>query len=71
MIIFLSTSLDCLIETPITDVLVEKKNVLTHTSNAKCFRSVTLINIRGLADIIVPVRCYGRHSPKQVMIKRE
>ena len=37
----------------------------------KCFRNVTLINIRGLAEIIVPIRAYGRHSPKQVMIKRE
>ena len=45
--------------------------ILTHTSNAKCFINVTLINIRGLAEIIVPVRGYGRHSPKQVMIKRE
>ena len=47
------------------------RNILTHTSNAKCFRNVTLINIRGLAEIIVSVRGYGRHSPKQVMIKRE
>ena len=45
--------------------------ILTHTSNAKCFGNVTLINIRGLAEIIVPVRGYGRHSPNQVMIKRE
>ena len=37
----------------------------------KCFRNVTLINIRGLAEIIVQIRAYGRHSPKQVMIKRE
>ena len=44
------------------------KNILTHTSNAKCFRNVTLINIRGLAEIIVPARGYGRHSPSQVMI---
>ena len=43
-------------------------NILTHTSNAKCFRNVTLINIRVLAEIIVPVRGYDRHSPKQVMI---
>ena len=35
--------------------------ILIHTSNAKCFRNVSLINIRGLADIIVPVRGYGRH----------
>ena len=47
------------------------KHILTHTSNAKCFGNVTLINIRGLAEIIVPVRVYGRHSPNQVMIKRE
>ena len=48
-----------------------KHYILTHTSNAKCFRNVTLINIRGLAEIIVPVRGYGIHSPNQVMIKRE
>ena len=24
-------------------------NILTHTSNAKCFSNITLINIRGLA----------------------
>ena len=47
------------------------KNILTHISNAKCFRNVTLIKIRGIAEIIVPVRGYGRHSPNQVMIKRE
>ena len=34
-------------------------NILTHTSNAKCFRNVTLINIRGFAEIIVPARGYG------------
>ena len=45
--------------------------ILTHTSKAKFFMSVTLINIQGLAEIFVPVRGYGRHSPKQVMIKRE
>ena len=45
--------------------------ILTHTSNAKCFRNVTLINIRGLAKIIVPVRRFDSHSPKQVMIKRD
>ena len=45
--------------------------ILTHTSNAKCFRNVTLIKKRGLAEIIVPFRGQGRHSPKQVMIKRE
>ena len=44
-------------------------SILTHTSNAKCFRNVTLINIRGLTEIIVPVRDYDRHSPNQVMIK--
>ena len=27
--------------------------------------------IRGLAESIVPVRGYGRHSPNHVMIKRE
>ena len=36
-----------------------------------CFRNVTLIDIRGFAEIIVPARGYGRHSPNQVMIKRE
>ena len=46
------------------------ESILTHTSNAKCFRNVTLINIGGLAVIIVPFRGYGRHSLKQVMIKR-
>ena len=45
--------------------------IMTHTSNAKCFRNVTLINIRGLAKIIVPFRGYDRHSPNQVIIKRE
>ena len=45
--------------------------ILTHTSNAKCFRNVTLINIRGLVEIIVPFKGFGRHSPNQVMIKRE
>ena len=29
------------------------------------------INIRGIAEIIVPVRGYTRHSPNQVMIKRK
>ena len=43
------------------------KLILTHTYNAKCSRNVTLINIRSLAKIIVPVR--GNCS--QVMIKRE
>ena len=45
--------------------------ILTHTSNAKFFRNVTLINIQGIAEIIVPFRGYGRNSPNQVMIKRE
>ena len=44
---------------------------LTHTSNAKCFRNVTLIKTRGLAVISVPFRGYGRLSPNQVIIKRE
>ena len=48
-----------------------KSHILTHTFNAKCFRNVTLINIRGFAEIIVPVRGYGRHLPNEVMIKRE
>ena len=46
-------------------------NILTHTSNAKCFRNVTLITIRVLAEIIVPVSGYDRHSPKQVMNEKE
>ena len=45
--------------------------ILTHTSNVNFFRNITLINIRGLAEIIVPFRGYGRNSPNQVMIKRE
>ena len=45
-------------------------DILTHTSNAKCFRNVILINRRGLVVIIVPFRGYGRLSPNQVMIKR-
>ena len=45
--------------------------ILTQTSNAKCFRSIIVINKRGLAEIIVPFRDYGRHSPNQVMNKRE
>ena len=45
-------------------------NILTHTSNAKCFKNVILINIRGLDEIIVPVRGYGNHSPNQAMIIR-
>ena len=54
-----------------TSLRLAYKNILTHTSNAKCFRNVTLINMRGLAKNIVPVRGYGRHSPNQAMIKRE
>ena len=45
--------------------------ILTHTSKANCLPNVTLINIRGLAEIIVLVRGYGRHLPNPVMIKRE
>ena len=48
-----------------------KNGILTNTSNAKCFRNVTLIYVQGLAEIIVQVGGYGRHSPNQVMIKRE
>ena len=51
--------------------LISKENILTHTSNAKCFRNVTKINIRGLALIIVPFRGYDRLSPNQLMIQRE
>ena len=40
-----------------------RKIYTDHTSNAKCFRKLTLINVRGLAEIIVPFRGYGRHSP--------
>ena len=40
--------------------------ILTHTSNAKCFRNVTLINIQCFAEIIVPARGYDSHSPNQV-----
>ena len=46
-------------------------SILTHTANAKCFRNVTLINIRGLVVIIVPFRGYGRISSNQVVNKRE
>ena len=46
-------------------------HILTHTSNAKCFRNVTLNDIRGLAIIIAPTRGHGRLSLNQVMIKRE
>ena len=46
-------------------------NILTHSSNAKCFRNATFINIRGLAKIVLSFRGYGRHSPNKVMIKRE
>ena len=49
--------------------LILRCYILTHTSNAKCFGNVTLINIRGLAEIIVPVRGYGRHSPNQVITR--
>ena len=42
--------------------------ILTHTSNAKCFRNATLINIRGIAEIIVPFSGYGRHSSNQGMV---
>ena len=48
------------------EIYLKKVNILyilTHTSNAKCFRNVTLINIRGLAEIIVPARGYSRHLP--------
>ena len=55
----------------IVDAILAEKDILPHTSNAKCFRNVTLINIRGLAEIIVPFMGYGRHSPNQVMIKSE
>ena len=47
------------------------KYILTNTSNAKSFRNIILINKRGLAQIIVPFRGYDRHSPYQVMIRRE
>ena len=49
-------------------LLVLYKYILTHISNAKCFRNVTLINKRGLAVIIVPFRGYGRLSPNHVMV---
>ena len=52
-------------------VLWSGRYILSHTSNAKCFRNVTLINIRGLAVIIVPFRGYGRLSLNQVLLKRE
>ena len=35
------------------------------------FRNVSLINIRGLAEIIVQFRGYGRNAPNHVMIKIE
>ena len=35
------------------------------------FQECNLIDKRGLAEIIVPVRGYGRRLPNQVMIKRE
>ena len=34
-------------------------------------RKKVLTNIRGIAEIIVPVRGYGKHSPKLVIIKKE
>ena len=34
-------------------VVVLEVHILTHTSNAKCFRNATLINIRGLAENIL------------------
>ena len=37
----------------------------------KIFQVLVLINIRGLAEIIVPFRGYGRNSPNHFMIKRE
>ena len=43
---------------------------LTHTYNAKIFRRIIAINKRGLAEIIVPFRGYGRLSPNQVLNKR-
>ena len=52
-------------------VMSHSLNILTHTSIAKYFRNVTLINTRGLAEIIVPFTGYGRHSPNQVMIEME
>ena len=55
----------------LTVFIVLKVNILIHTSNAKCFKNITLINIRGLAVIIVPIRGYGRLLLNQVMIKRE
>ena len=45
--------------------------ILTNTSNTIFFRSITLINIRGLVEIIAPFRGHGRNSPNQVMLKRE
>ena len=48
-----------------------KVYILTHTSKAKCFSRIHLIHKRDLAEIIVPFRGYGRHSPNQVMIKSE
>ena len=49
----------------------ENRYILTHTSNAKCFMNVTLINIRDIAVFMVPFRGYGRLSRNQVMIKSE
>ena len=45
--------------------------ILTHTTNAKCYSNVILIDIRDLAEIIASFMGYGRHSPHPVMIKRE
>ena len=46
--------------------ILNAPRILTHTSNAKCFRNVTLINIRGLAEIIVPVRGYADIHPTRL-----
>ena len=45
--------------------------ILTHTSNTKCFRNVTLINIRGLVEIIVRSCVMAGIHQFRVMIKRE
>ena len=37
----------------------------------KMFQEYNFNQKRGLAEIIVPLRGYGRHSANQVMIKRE
>ena len=59
------------IELNLNILKINPNYILTHTSNAKFFRKITLINKRGLAEIIVPIRGYGRDSPNQVMLKRE